>query len=250
MIVSHGALGSDPLAVGLIAALEEEIKPLLERLRVLETEDWLRRTYYRGTLEGQDVVLATTGVGKVRAASRTQLLIDRFSIDKLVFIGIAGGINPELKPGDIIICERAMQHDFNVGGGECVERRRSYWYEADKELVNMALLAASRSGLAQSVRLGSILTGDQGINDSSKKDHLWHTFGGDCVEMEGAAVAMVCWMNQIPFLLIRAISDLADSNALVDVQKWLEVASCRLSQLVLEMLRQMTLSSAVGGEAR
>ena len=221
--------------VGIIGALEEEIKLLLESLESKETETGLRHTFYKGTLAGHQVILATSGIGKVRAAARTQFLIDRFGIQKLIFVGVAGAINPQLRPGDVVISRRALQHDLNYGSNE----RQNYWYEANPQLVDLAMKAGERLKLGGKLWLGSVLSGDQVIFDTSKKQWLWQNLEGDCVEMEGAAVAMVCWMNQVPWVLIRTISDLADENLFQDIRSCFnQVATCP-ARIALEMLNAL-----------
>jgi adenosylhomocysteine nucleosidase len=218
--------------IGIIAPHPEEVKPLLGSLVAEETQSRLRHEFHLGRLAGHSVVITTTGVGKVRAAARTQFLIDHFDITKLIFVGIAGAIDPQLKGGDIVVCRRALEHDFVA----LIESRP---HEADPQLVKLALKAGEKVGLSEKLHIGTVLTGDQTIAQQSRKQQLWQTFGGDCVDMEGAAVAMVCRMNKVPFVIIRAISDLADESAASEVLQWIQEAIQSSSSLVLEMLRTL-----------
>lgn len=223
------------MKIGILGALDEEIKLLLDNLEQPEPETKLRHNFYQGTLAGHQVVVATSGIGKVRAAARTQFLIDRFSVHRIILVGIAGAVNPLLKLGDVIISRRAVQHDFELATFS--PREDPYWYEASSQLMELAAKAAENLGWLEKVHLGSVLSGDQVVTRLSKKQQLWQTFGGDCVEMEGAAVAAVCWMNDIPFVLIRTISDLAQEGISSEIQEWSQQAAYRSAAVALEMLR-------------
>jgi len=224
------------MATGIMSAREDEIKLLLDNLEGLRTASFLNKSFYRGTIAGQPVVLTTSGVGKVRAASRAQFLLDRFPIERVIFVGWAGALDPQLEPGDVVVSGRTFQHDFDLSGCFDRERQRSFWYEADPRLIDLALKAGGRLGMGRHIRLGAVLSGDQVINSPQRKQWLWETFGGDCVEMEGAAVAAVCWMNQMPFIVIRGISDLADEKELRTFERWSAEAAARACRVVIEML--------------
>lgn len=223
-----------------MSAREAEIKLLLDNLEGQRIEAFLNKNFYQGTVGGQQVVLTTSGIGKVRAAARAQFLIDRFPVERLIFVGWAGALNPQLEPGQVVVSSRTLQHDLDLSGCFDRERQRSFWYEADPRLVDLALKAGERLGMGKHIRLGTVLSGDQAINLPERKQWLWQTFGGDCVEMEGAAVAAVCWMSQIPFVIIRGISDLADEEWLQTFERWSAEASTRACRVVLEMLRGLS----------
>ena len=227
------------MATGIMSAREDETRLLLDNLDGLKTQAFLNKNFYQGTIAGQQVVLTTSGIGKVRAAARAQFLLDRFPIERLIFVGWAGALNPELEPGDVVVSSRTFQHDLDLSGCFDRERQRSFWYEADPRLVDLALKAGERLGMGRHIRLGAVLSGDQSINLAERKQWLWQTFDGDCVEMEGAAVATVCWMSQIPFVIIRGISDLADEKWLQTFEQWSAEASARACRVVLEMLASM-----------
>lgn len=199
--------------IGIMSAVPFEVsKKLLENLDVEETQSALRHDFYRGILAGHQVVVTTSGMGKVRAAARTQFLIDHYSISKIIFVGVAGALNPQLKIGDIVVSQRVIQHDFDITGSSNSEQRGTHWYYGDPELIQASARAAQKLGMSERLHLGKVLTGDQFISHQSRKEELRKVFGGDCCEMEGAAVAAVCWMNELPFVLIRGISDMADEQ--------------------------------------
>lgn len=217
----------------------EITQALLENLVIEDTQHRMRRTFYCGTLSKQKVVVATSGMGKVRAAARTQYLLDHYDISSLLFMGVAGATNPDMCQGDIVIANKVIEHDFNITGSQDCDQQGAHWYKSDSNLVEQALKASDRIGLTNKVHLGTVLTGDQIIAKQSQKQRLWETFRGDCVEMEGAAVATVCWMNEIPFVLIRAISDLANESMLEDHTQWLSQSIDRCTSLVIEMIKGM-----------
>ncbi len=203
--------------------------------------------YWLGTLEGQDCVLARCGMGKVAAAAGVQRLIDQFSIGSLVVCGLAGGLKPELEPGDIVVGERFIQHDldasplyprFEVPGlGISV-------FTATLDLVEVAFEACraemtTRGGDA-SVYRGLILTGDQFVKDDKRHDLVSDFPDALCVEMEGAAIAQVCHLNDLPFVIVRIISDRADGSAPADFIRFVtETAPAYTVGIVTQLMRRL-----------
>lgn len=214
----------------------EIAKPLFDKLQISEVHSCIRRDFYCGNLNGRDVVLTSCGIGKVRAAARTQFLIDHFKVSSIIFTGVAGALNPGLAMGDIVVSKEVMEHDFCISGTNELDRSMAHKYQADPLLVDLAFAAGEKLGLRDRMHLGMVLTGDQVIAEKTRKHSLRETYCGDCVEMEGAAVGTVCWMNQVPFVLIRAISDGADEGILKDHPIWLSYAIERASAVVLGMI--------------
>ncbi|MFC1918823.1 5'-methylthioadenosine/adenosylhomocysteine nucleosidase [Chloroflexota bacterium] len=219
------------MTIGVMGALEEEVQIITDRMVVSGAEEHVGRTFYRGNLAGHKVVVVHSGIGKVRAAARSQFLIEHFAVDRLVFIGVAGALNPELTVGDIVVSDYALQWDFRSVSTD------PPGYQADPALVDLAVKAAERLGYK--VRVGSVLTGDRPVVKFERKQELWRTFNGQCVEMEGAAVAQVCFMNEVPFVLIRAISDLAEEGALQDFLQSFARVALLPGEMVLEMLKEL-----------
>lgn len=219
------------MAIGVIGALDEEVQLICDNMAVTHIEEHLRRTFYVGNLAHHRVIAVRSGVGKVRAAACTQFLIDHFSITRLIVAGIAGALAPELSIGDLIVSQQTLQWDFQPVGA------KQRWHPAEPKLVTAALEAAK--GLGYRARVGSVLTGDQPVITLKHKQELWHTYRGDCVEMEGAAVAHVCSMSSIPFVLIRVISDLADENAIHSVTSSFASVVLFPARVVVEMIKQL-----------
>jgi adenosylhomocysteine nucleosidase len=207
------------MRVGVFAALKEEIDPLVELLEDVETSRWGRRFVRQGKLGGCEVVALAGGVGKVKAAACTQYLIDRFSIEALLCTGVAGAVNPKLTAGDVVVCQETLQHDFDPGDPKVLKRFRRRWLEADTKLTKLALETARGLGVADRCCTGKLLTGDQAIVSQEKRQWLWETFGADCVDMESAAVAEVCRLNDVPFVIVRAISDSAEEDGIAQFRE-------------------------------
>jgi adenosylhomocysteine nucleosidase len=224
------------MAWGIMGAVEEEVWLIIDHLGQARESRWNEQALYKGRIEDRDVVVMPTGVGKAKTAASVQFLIDHFPIEAIVFTGVAGAVNPDLKVGDIVIGQKTAQHDFDIGGKGVLEDMRTPWFEADPRLVELAARAGQDLGLGDRVRIGAVLTGDQTIIDSQKRKWLWQTFQGDCVEMEGASVALVCCLNKVPFVLIRAITDLADENAREDFRRTMSQIAVDSASVALGML--------------
>jgi len=234
-----GRPGFSNVTWGILGAVEEEVWSIIDSLSQKKETRWMKKTIYQGKIGEHKVVVTASGVGKVRTAATVQYLIDHFSVDALILTGVAGAINPDLNVKDIVIGQKVVQHDFDIGGKKDIKYMKTPWFETDKELVKLAVKAGKELNLEEKMRLGAILTGDQTIIDSHMKKWLRETFQGDCVEMEGAAVGQVCCLNNIPFLLIRAITDFADENAREDFRRTRAQACMVASSLVLGMLGKL-----------
>jgi adenosylhomocysteine nucleosidase len=213
------------MRVGIFAALKEEIDPLVQSLEDVEISKWARRSVHQGTIGDCQVVAVAGGVGKVKAAACAQYLIDRFSVEALICSGVAGAVNPRLHAGDIVISQRALQHDFDPGDPELLKKYRRRWLKADAGLVKLALEAAKELGRADRCHPGKMLTGDQAIVSGERREWLWQTFRGDCVDMESAAAAQVCQMNGVPWVIVRAISDSAEEDSIAEFRSHLREAA-------------------------
>lgn len=221
---------------GIIGAMPEELEQLLASLRNAETLTRGPLTLHSGELAGQQVLIAQCGIGKVNAAALTQLMILE-GITRIIFTGVAGALSPELKVGDIVISTDCLQHDIDVTGLEYplgqIPGEALSW-TADPQLISAA--ETSASGLGVTVQRGRILSGDQFIANSETVKALFKQFSGLCTEMEGAAVAQVCSKWQIPFVIIRSISDSANHTATTDFRSFVQLAARHAKQVVTGML--------------
>ena len=203
--------------VGIIGAMDEEIAKLIAQAGITATETAADMVFHSGNISGTDVIIVKCGMGKVNAAICAQLLISRYNATHIINTGFSGSLSSDLSIGDIIVSSEAVQHDFDVSPigfkkGE-IPFTGLVAFPADKELVSSACKVISDTLPDVRVLSGRICSGDQFISDKAAKDRICADFGGLCCEMEGAAVAQVCCLNHISFLVIRAISDSADDSA-------------------------------------
>lgn len=218
---------------GIICAVAEEIALVSADITAEHTTRIAKRDFFEGTLYGQNVVLAQSEVGKVAAAITATLMIERFQVDGIIFCGTAGGVDPALNVGDVVVANRLVQHDIYDGEGYfTIPRLNVAYFEADKKLseqMHAAIDAYLRKGLREDipqkhldefhiqnpkVAVGTIASGDQFINDSAKRIWLEERIDNlKCVEMEGAAVAQVCYEFGLPIAVIRVISDSANEES-------------------------------------
>jgi len=202
--------------IGIIGAMEEEVAKLIAQADITATENIAGMVFRVGSLGGADVVIVRSGMGKVNAGICTQLLVTRFGATHIINTGFAGALSPEVALGNIIVSTEAVQHDFDVSPlgsrkGEIIAGMVAF--PADKELVSSACKVIAETLPDVSVHSGRICSGDQFISEKAAKERIISEFGGLCCEMEGAAVAQVCTLNNVPFLILRAISDSADESA-------------------------------------
>ena len=227
--------------IGIIGAMEEEVTLLKESMNVVTTRNVIGCDFFVGSVEGSshNIVLVRSGIGKVNAALCAQVLIDIFAVDSVINVGVAGAIDRTLKVGDIVISSDAIQHDFDTSalGDEpgYISRMDTSIFAADINLIDAATDAVEELGLVPNI--GRIASGDQFIADLDSKHRIQTLFNPLCCEMEGAAIAQVCYFNHIPFLIVRAISDKADDSASMDYPTFEAQAIRHSVNLMAEMLR-------------
>lgn len=220
--------------IGVICAMDEErdeVMRHLENVRPVLQKAGL--SIVEGNFGKISVYLVTAGIGKVNSAMCTQVMIDSLDPDILLNIGVAGALAPDLEQGDIIISEAAQEHDLDCSDlGDpkgVIPRMDTSIFPADQTLARDALKACEQLGCHG--RLGKVVSGDQFIANAEKKNMLVREFQGDCAEMEGAAMAHVCYLNQKPWLIIRSISDKADGEAELSYPEFKFLAARRAGEL-------------------
>lgn len=225
------------MVIGIIGAMNEEIIELKSVMKEIEEEKLGNLIFFKGELKGKKVILVEGGIGKVNGAICATLMKSHFHVDKLFFTGVAGGVNPEINIGDIVIGTDLVEHDFDCSafGYELgkIPRMDEYKFKADKNLRRVALEVATETFGRDRVWEGRIVSGDQFIASPEKIKWLKETFDAYCTEMEGASVAHVCYIFEIPFLVIRAISDKADDDAKVDYPEFVKLAA-KNSKTIIE----------------
>ena len=229
--------------IGIIGAMEEELALLLSRCTVRDKKEIAGLTFVSGSLYEKDIVLVKCGIGKVNAAICTQVLIDCFHVDGIVNVGIAGAVFEELNIGDIVVSSDAVQHDMDTSAfGDpvgIIPRMKESYFKADEKLLLLAEQAAKSLNRDLKVHIGRIASGDQFISTKEGKRRIWETVKGYCAEMEGAAIAQACYLNHIPFVLLRAISDNADGGSTMDYEAFSKMAAENAGNLLCCMVQNM-----------
>ena len=223
--------------IGIIGAMDEEVNELQKVMTNTKVQKIATMDFYEGIIEERKVVVVKSGIGKVNAAICTQILIDKFNVARIINTGIGGSLDAKIDIGDMVLSSDAMQHDIDVGAfghdyGK-IPRMETSIFIADSEMLRKAEATCKKVNLDINVHVGRILSGDQFIQDKEKKSWLVSTFNGVCVEMEGASIAHVAALNDIPFLIIRAISDKADGSAQMDYYQFEKLAiECTVKLLI------------------
>ncbi len=225
------------MSVGIMSAMDIEMELYLDRCEIQRSVQRAGLTVHEAAWGGHDLVLVKAGVGKVNAALCTQLLIDAFEATAVLCTGSAGALVPSLDIGDIVVGTDCVQHDLVVNfmglpRGQ-VPFTHHRFFETDPMLRRYALEASLPE---HNIVEGRILTGDRFVEDDRHRRQIQEDLHGHCVEMEGAAVGQVCTVNEVPYLVVRAISDRADGTSDIDFESFLQDAARSSSQIVLQML--------------
>jgi adenosylhomocysteine nucleosidase len=206
--------------------MNDEAKALIEIMAETKTEKYGGIEFFTGRLEGVEAVISVCGVGKVFAAVCAQTMILRYSPSEIINIGVAGGLNPKLKIADTVVAQRVCQHDMDTSAlGDpkgMVSGVNMIYFPCDENIVDGVCKAASSVGI-ECLR-GTVASGDLFVSDSEKKSFIRETFGADSCEMEGGAIGQVCYVANVPFCVIRSISDGGDESANTDFYTFLQNA--------------------------
>ena len=219
------------MTIGIIGAMEEEVTLLKESMNVVTTRNVIGCDFFVGSVEGSshNIVLVRSGIGKVNAALCAQVLIDIFAVDSVINVGVAGAI---------VISSDAIQHDFDTSalGDEpgYISRMDTSIFAADINLIDAATDAVEELGLVPNI--GRIASGDQFIADLDSKHRIQTLFNPLCCEMEGAAIAQACYLNKIPFVILRVMSDTADGDGDVDYEQFFRESAKTAGNIVNNML--------------
>lgn len=226
--------------LAIMGAMEEEITPLLEHFTDIKKNEFAKNTYYECKLGDLDVVIAYSKIGKVFSTLTATTMVEKYGCDTLLFSGVAGGINPSLKIGDLIVASKLSQHDLDitafghphgfVPGGEV-------YISTNETLKNIALEVAAENDIK--IIEGIIATGDQFVADEKRKEFIESTFNADALEMEGASVAVVCDALNIPCLILRAISDTADMDAGFNFEEFLVDSAKNSANFLMKVVEKI-----------
>lgn len=226
--------------IGIIGAMELEVEQLKGNMQAVKVITRASMDFFTGTLNGVDVVVVRSGIGKVNAALCVQILADIFEVSHIINTGVAGSLNPVLDIGDILVSSDALHHDIDVTifgyqPGE-VPQMGFREFKADETMVRLAVESCREVNPDIHVKTGRVVSGDQFISDKQTKQKLIDTYQGDCTEMEGASIAHGAYLNGIPFVIIRAISDKADDSAEMDYPAFEREAAKHSALLVEHMI--------------
>ncbi len=226
--------------LGIIGAMDEEVAKLKEQMTEVQVHKKANMEFVRGVMEGKQVVVVRSGIGKVNAGICAQILVDDYRVDGIINTGIAGSLRAEINIGDIVISTDAVQHDmdavaFGYPLGQ-IPRMDVFSFEADKELAKLAEDCCHRVIPQVGIFHGRVASGDAFIASHERKTKIVNEFDAFCCEMEGAAIAQAAYLNGIPFLIIRAISDKADDSASMDYPAFEAMAIENSVKLIKEMV--------------
>lgn len=227
--------------IGIIGAMELEVEQLKTEMTVSNIVKKAGMDFYEGSLNGASVVVVRCGIGKINAALCVQILADVFEVTHVINTGVAGSLNAKLDIGDILISKDALHHDMDVTifGYQLGEVPQMGFREfpADEHLIRLAKEACERVNPDINVVTGRVVSGDQFISSKEVKERLISQFQGDCAEMEGASIAHGAYLNNIPFVIIRAISDKADDSAEMDYPTFEAAAAKHSAALVKDLVK-------------
>lgn len=226
--------------LAIMGAMEEEIEPLLAHFEKVNVIEFANNKYYEVSFNGLDIVIAYSKIGKVFASLTATTMIEKFGCDTLLFSGVAGGINPKLQIGDLIIADKLCQHDLDItafGHPHGYVPGGNVFVETTKSLRDVAIKVANKNDIK--VIVGTIATGDQFVHSTDRKNFIESTFKADALEMEGASVAVVCDALNIPFFILRAISDSADMDAGFDFDEFLKSSAKNSADYLMKIVKAL-----------
>ncbi len=232
------------MKIGIIAAENEEMLAIKNIMENISEKDIFNLKFYIGNIHDRECILVECGVGKVNAARTTQILIDNFSIDYIINVGSAGSVTPELNVEDIVIGKELIQYDFditqigNYEKGEICDVGK-YFYSDEKLIKLCEQTIIEMKDRKFKIKIGRIGSADMFFANSEKAQLVRKEFGMECLEMEGAAIGQVCFLDNIPFLVIRGISDTPNGNNKIDFHTYLKVASKRAAEILENLISKI-----------
>ena len=237
------AAGGTVDKTGIIGAMDEEVASLKSAMKISATTTIAGMEFCEGTLEGKSVVVVQCGIGKVNAGICAHTLINTFGVKRVINTGVAGSLDSAIDIGDIVVSTDAVQHDYDVSPigfarGE-IPYTGLYAFPADETLRAKAVAAVRKSAPEVQVFEGRVCSGDQFIASREQKETILASFGGECCEMEGGAIAQACYLNGTPFVIIRAISDKADDSEEMSYLEFEEAAAARCAAIVRYMISNL-----------
>ena len=226
--------------IGIIGALDDEVREIISRLDGRKTETVGSIEFNTGRLYGKNVVVARCGVGKVFAAICAEAMIIKYSPRLIVNSGVGGALDKSLRPLDIVFADKLVQHDMDTSAiGDpigLISGINRVYFETDERAREILTETAKEHGINYLV--GTVATGDKFISDKADKDRITELFGASACEMEGGAIAHTAFVNGVPFMVVRAISDSADGDACMDYPTFLPIATKVSTALTLALIEK------------
>ena len=224
--------------------MQEEFEEIQNIMKNCDEKRIKEISFITGKIEGQNCVIVQSGIGKVNSARITQMMIDNFDLEYIMNLGSAGALNPMLKIGDIVIGDELVQHDFDItafghakgyitGVGDRVYSDKYLIEKVENAIENL-------EDRDYEIKTGTIASGDVFCTEIEMKNQIYANFKADCVEMEGAAIAQVSYLNNVPFIVIRSISDTPNGNNAITFDQFVELASKRCARILKEVLKDIT----------
>lgn len=232
------------MSIGIIAAENEEMMEIKNIMTDIEEKKIYNLIFFKGKIKNKECVLTECGVGKVNAARTAQILIDSYDVRCIINVGSAGAVNPELNVEDVVIGNKLVQYDFDITQigdyekGEICDVGK--YMRADENLIKLCEDTIKNiKDRNYNIKIGTIASADMFCANPEKAKEIREEFNAECVEMEGAAIAQVCFLDNIPFLVIRAISDTPNGNNKIDFHTFLKIASKRAAEIVEVLVDKM-----------
>lgn len=227
--------------IGIIGAMQSETAAIVGGMKDAVTQEISGIPFVRGEWCGKEVVVATCGVGKVFAALCTEAMILTYHPEYIINTGVAGALDPTLRILDVVIADQVVQHDMDTSPlgdpAGMISGINEVYLPADEGVSSKLAWAAAKLGVF--AMKGAVASGDQFIAEGEKKEHIRRNFGAACCEMEGAAIGQVCYVNKVPFAILRAISDGASEGAIMDFPVFAEKAAEQSVNILQQMFKNL-----------
>lgn len=227
--------------IGIIGAMDEEVELLINQMKNKKVFNFTKMNFYKGIINDREVVVVRCGIGKVNAAICTQVLLDKFDIKYVINTGIAGSLDNEINIGDIVLSKNSIQYDMDVRAfgydiGQ-IPRMDVLSFDSSEYLIRKTSDVCEEMGINNFI--GTVVTGDTFVSDSSHKERLKKQFSGLCTEMEGASIGHVCYLNSVDFIIIRSISDKADNSSTIDYKQFEQIAITNSVNIVNNLIKEI-----------
>ena len=228
--------------IGIIVAMQEELEEILKIIEETNKKEIYDITYIEGKVGENNIIITLSGIGKVNAARTTQILLDKLNVECIINVGSAGALNPILKIGDIVIGNKLIQHDFDI---TAFNHKKGYitgvgdYLECNEDLVKQfEKITNNIENKEYKTITGIIASGDIFCTEINMKNKIYSKFNAECVEMEGAAIAQVAYLCNIPFIVIRSISDSPNGNNAIVFDEFVKLASARCAKILKEFFKK------------